>query len=75
MNKASKILTGIIGGTVLGILFTKLFSPRAKIAMRGKQLSNAIDAKWEKDKKDLEQTRLILEAELEDVKRKLEKLS
>lgn len=75
MNRTSKVLAGIIGGTALGIFFKNFLTRKSKIERRGEQLSKAIDERWEEEKKVLEQTKILLEAQLAEVNLKLEKLN
>lgn len=75
MNGKSKILTGAIGGTILGLIVGKLFIGKTRIAKRSQQLEAAIDKTLYEDRAELEQTRDLLEMQLQKVNQQLEKLS
>lgn len=75
MNRTSKILTGALSGVALAMVLRNLGSRKTKIEKRGKQLSNAIDEKLLADKQILEETRDMLEVQLEKVNAEIEKLA
>lgn len=75
MNGKSKIITGAIGGTLLGLIVSKLFLGKTRIAKRSQQLEAAIDKTLYNDREELEQARDLLEMQLEKLNQQLEKLS
>ncbi|MBS1772582.1 MAG: DUF5320 domain-containing protein [Bacteroidetes bacterium] len=75
MDKKTKLFAGILGGTAVGIMFSKLFSRKGSMTKQSEKLSASINKKWDENKKDLQQTKEVLEAELEDINEKLQKLA
>lgn len=75
MNRKSTMLIGAISGTVLGLLIGRTLSKRNRIAKRSQQLEAAINTQLYHDKKDLEHSRDILEAQLQILNEQIEKLS
>gem|GEM_PF-1793220 len=75
MNGKSKILTGAIGGTILVLIISKLLFGKTRIAKRSQQLEAAIDKTLYNDKRELEQTRDMLEMQLEKVNQQLDEFS
>ncbi|MGN6567513.1 MAG: hypothetical protein ACTHJ0_06160 [Flavipsychrobacter sp.] len=75
MNRKSTMLIGALSGTVWGLLIGRTLSKRNRIAKRSQQLETAINTQLYHDKKDLEQSRDILEAQLQILNEQIEKLS
>jgi len=75
MNGKSKMLTGAIGGTILGLIISKLLFGKTRIAKRSQQLEAAIDKTLYNDRRELEQTRDMLEMQLEKVNQQLDEFS
>jgi len=75
MNGKSRILTGAIGGTILGLIVSKLFLGKTRIAKRSRQLEAAIDKTLCNDRQELEQARDLLQMQLEKLNQQLEKFS
>ena len=75
MNRKSTMLIGAISGTVLGLLIGKTLNKRNRIAKRSQQLEAAINTQLYHDKKELEQSRDILETQLQILNEQIEKLS